>query len=684
MSEVARRKVYKVGVVGAPNVGKTSLFNNLASANGKVGNWPGTTVERKEKRIRYDNKEIVFVDLPGTYSLSASSIDERIARDFILEEKPDIIIVVVNASNLYNSLFLLTELLELGFNVIVALNMVDVAKKNGIKIDVDAMSRTFGVKFIPTIGRTRKGVESLKKAVIDKISKLESDGKTESSLFIEYPSVIEKGISKLISILNQEGIISSLSLRGIAVKILEENDFVLKSKVLNNGIQDKVFEVIRETENDLRTISNDDIDAAIVRSKYNFIDKILKEHTQKLPNRKETIQRKVDEILTSKVWGLIVFLSTMFGIFQLVFMIGDPLAGLIEEGFSQISEWVKSIGEVYSWNSTFVSFITDGLISGVGSVLVFLPYIVVLFTFIGILENSGFLARSAIMMDRIMTTFGLHGKSFLPMLMGFGCNIPGIMATRVLSSFKDRLITVLVLPLISCSARLTVFVVFTSALFKEHQGIILFAMYLLGIVLAGIFGIIFRRNIAKGEYSLFVMELPDFRLPSLKVLFSEVWYRSFLFVKKAGTVIALVVIVVWLLGSLPPGVEYASEESVLGMIGKALQPIFYPTGFGSEWQVVVSVFTAILAREVVVGTLGTVYGVSEEGITEVLPSIFTPLSAVSFLIFMQVAMLCIATVVVIANEVGKKWSVFSFFYTISLAWILSVIVYNFGRLLGIQ
>lgn len=684
MSEGSGKKVYKVGVVGAPNVGKTSLFNNLAGANEKVGNWPGTTVERMEKRIKFDNKEIVFVDLPGIYSLSASSIDEKIARDFILEEKPDIIIVVVNAANLYNSLFLLTELLELGFNVIVALNMVDVARKNGIKIDIEGMSRTFGVKFIPTIGRTSKGVENLKSAVVDQISKLEFDGKNKSSLSIEYPSVIEKGISKLISILNQEGVLSSRSLRGIAVKILEENDFILKSKVLNNGIQDKVFDAIRDTEKDLRTISNDDIDAAIVRSKYNFIDKVLKEHTQKLPNRRETIQRKVDEILTSKVWGLIIFLSTMFSIFQLVFVIGDPLARLIEEGFSKLSEWVRSVGEAYSWNSMFLSFLTDGLISGVGSVLVFLPYIVVLFVFIGILENSGLLARSAIMMDRIMTTFGLHGKSFLPMLIGFGCNIPGIMATRVLSSFKDRLITVLVLPLISCSARLTVFVVFTSALFKEHQGIVLFAMYLLGIILAGIFGIIFRRNIAKGEYSLFVMELPDFRLPSLKVLLSEVWYRSFLFVRKAGTIIALVVIIVWLLGSLPLGVEYASEESILGMIGKTFQPIFYPTGFGGEWQVVVSVFTAILAREVVIGTLGTVYGVSEEGITEVLPTVFTPLSAISFLIFMQVAMLCIATVVVIANEVGKKWAAFSFLYTISLAWVLSVVVYNTGRLLGIQ
>ncbi|MCX8028737.1 MAG: ferrous iron transport protein B [Brevinematales bacterium] len=675
------KKVYKVGVVGAPNVGKTSLFNSLSGAREKVGNWSGTTVERVEKRINIDGKEIIFVDVPGTYSLSASSLDEIVARDFVLLEKPDLLVVVVSSVNLYNSLFLLTELLEMGFRIIVALNMYDVAKKNGIKIDVDKLSSIFGVKFIPTVGRTPRGVRELRNEVINAINNLEN--KSLVDFKVPYPSPIEKGISRILKVLEDTKVVASRNPRGVAIKILEENNLVMRLKVEQNNLSRQMRDIISDVDRELRMLSVDDIDTAIVRSKYNFIDKVLKDVIQVSPKRSESIQRKVDEILTSKLWGLIIFLGIMFGIFQLVYYIGDPIARLIEEGFSYLSETVLSLGKDFGWSSMFISFLTDGLISGVGSVLVFLPYIVVLFLFIGILENSGFLARSAVMMDRIMTTFGLHGKSFLPMLIGFGCNIPGIMATRVLSSFKDRLVTVLVLPLISCSARLTVFVVVTAALFKEYQGIILFMMYLLGIVLAGVFGIIFRRNIAKGEYSLFVMELPDFRFPSLRVLLSEMWYRSFMFVKKAGTVIASVVILVWLLGSLPLGVEYASGDSFLGIIGKTIQPVFSLTGFGDHWQVAVSILTAILAREVVIGTLGSVYGVSEEGITEVLPSVFTPLSAISFLVFMQVAMLCIATVVVIANEIGKKWAVFSFLYTITLAWGLSVLVYNVGVVLGL-
>lgn len=675
-------KEFIIGVIGAPNVGKTSLFNNISGANEKVGNWPGTTVERVEKKVNFGGKVIKFVDVPGTYSLSASSLDEKIARDFILGEKPDLVVVVVNATNLYNSLFLVLEVLELGFDVIVALNMIDIAQKNGIKIDIQKLSQALGVKVIPTVGRTSKGVVELKKEILQEIEKISKEGKKPKSFSIPYPSPIEEGISKIISLFKEKNISTSLNIRGVAVKILEENDFVIKSKVMFNNIWEEVSEILKSVDINLRSLSNDSIDAVIVRSKYNLIEKLIKSSVEKTLSRREILQRKVDEILTSKSWGLLIFITTMVLVFQIVFTIGDPLANLIEEGFSSLSEVISNFGEEKNLDKTLISFINDGVISGVGSVLVFLPYIATLFLLIGILENSGLLARSAVVMDKIMTKFGLHGKSFLPMLIGFGCNIPGIMATRTLSSFKDRLITILVLPLISCSARLTVFTLFVASLFKNYQGIILSFLYFLGILLAGIFGIIFRKNFAKGEYSLFVMEIPEIRLPSIKVLISETTYRSWLFIRKAGTIIFLVVVLVWLLGSLPFGVEYASENSLLGIIGKTLQPIFIPTGFGEHWQVVVSIFTAILAREAVIGTLGTLYGVSEEGITNILPQIFTPLSAISFLIFMQIAMLCIATVVVISNEIGKKWGIFSFTYTIITAWILSTIVYNVGRFLG--
>ncbi|MFN4245877.1 MAG: ferrous iron transport protein B [Brevinematia bacterium] len=676
------RKIYKVGIVGAPNVGKTSLFNSLSGSSERVGNWPGTTVERVEKRVKVGGKEIIFVDLPGTYSLSVSSGDEKVAKSSIFVEKFDLVVVVVSAVNFYNSLFLVLELLEMGFNVIVALNMIDVASKDGIKIDIDKLSSILGVRVVPTVGRSRKGVMELLK-VLYRVDEILDKGVLKDFRIL-YPRPIENGIDRIVSVLRGRGVVTSKSLRGIAIKILEEDDFVIESKVMYYNIWQEISEIMKEVRRELRMLSSDDVDTAIVRTKYVFIDKIIKSCVLKTPSKREVIQKKIDYVLTNKVWGLVIFFGMMFGIFNLVFLLGDPLASIIEKGVSSLSGLVSYAGEKFNWNSVFVSFLTDGLISGVGSVLVFLPYISILFLFIGILENSGFLSRSAVVMDKIMTTFGLHGKSFLPMLIGFGCNIPGIMATRILSSFKDRLITILVLPLISCSARLTVFVVVCSAIFDEYKGIVMFSMYLLGLVLAGIFGIIFRKNIAKGEYSLFVMEIPDFRLPSFRVLFSDMLYRSFLFVRKAGTIIAMVVIMVWFLGSVPFGVDYASKDSVLGIIGNVLKPIFIPLGFGDDWRIVVSIFTAILAREAVVGTLGTVYGVSEEGVTQVLPSVFTPLSGISFLIFMQVSMLCIATVVTISSEIGKKWAIFGLGYTLVTAWILSFLIYNFGRILGFQ
>lgn len=670
------RKVHKVGIVGAPNTGKTSIFNNFLRAKEKVGNWPGTTVEKHEKRVSIGGNEVVFVDVPGIYSLSASSLDEKIARNFILNERPELLVVVVNATNLYNSLLLLTELLELGFNVIVALNMFDVAERTGIKIETRKLNEAFGVKFIPTVGRSPRGVVDLKNEVVTTVKDLEKGGKRSvSSLAIPYPRAVNKAISEIEEVLLKKNVKLLADYRGISVRLLEDSDFVV-SGVIPAEMVEEVSRVLEEVRKKVVEELQEDVETAIVRSRFNFIEGVLRETVEVSPTRSGGIKRKVDSILTSRIWGIGIFLVTMFLVFQMVFLVGGPISEVIERGFYALSEWVVVKGKELGWSEFFTSFLTNGLISGVGSVLVFLPYIAILFLCISVLENSGFLARSAVMMDRVMTIFGLHGKSFLPILVGFGCTVPGIMATRTLSSFKDRLVTILVLPLIPCSARITVFVVITAAVFKEYQGVVVFGMYVLGIVLAGLFAIVFRRIIAEDEYSLFVMELPDLRLPSLGVIVSEVWNRSLIFVKKAGTVIALAVVGVWIFGSLPVGVEYASEESVLGAIGKAIRPIFVPTGFGEHWQVVVSVLTAIVAREAFIGTLGALYGVSEEGITEVISGIFSIPSALSLLVFMQVAILCIPTILVIGSEVGRRWAIFAFVYTLSLAWVLSTITYN--------
>ena len=668
-------KEFKVGVLGAPNVGKTTLFNHLSGANEKVGNWPGTTVERKEAYIYHGDMKVTLVDVPGCYSLIPSSYDEKVVSDFLYKEKPDLVIVVANATNLYNTLYLAVEIIELGFKTIVVLNMFDKVKDKGIEIDIKKIEEKLGVRVILAVGNKGIGVKEIRNEIIKAL--LDRNYK-QKELNIPYVNLVSDAISEIEKIIVSKGYSDVFSLRGVAVKILEKDRHFISCY---SPYLDVIGKVIDVAERRLLNLSSDDVEVSIVRARYSFINQVLHESLKKVGTPRERIQKFVDDLLISRVWGLLIFLGVMFGVFNLIFVIGEPLANLIEDLFSSLSVYISYLGETNGWNSLFVSFLTDGVISGVGSVLVFLPYIMVMFLFISILEQSGFLARSAIMMDKIMSSFGLHGKSFVLMLLGFGCNIPAIMATRGLSSEKDRIITILVLPLITCPARLTIFVVFGAALFKNYQGLIIFIMYLLGIVLAGLAGIVFGKTIAKAEISVFVMELPDYHLPSLKLLLSEIWYRSFIFLKNAGTVIFSVVVLVWLMSSLPFGVEYASQDSLIGIIGRAMTPIFYFNGFGEHWQISVSLLTAILARETVIGTLGTLYGVSEEGITNVIPDVFTPQMGLSFLIFIQVAMLCIATAAVIKREIGLKWAIVGFFYTIILGWILSALVFQIGSLL---
>ncbi len=666
---------FKVGVLGAPNVGKTTLFNYISGAKEKVGNWPGTTVERKEAYIQHGDMRITLIDVPGSYSLIPSSYDEKIVSDFLYNEKPDLVVVVANATNLYNTLYLAIEVIELGFRAIVVLNMFDKVKDKGIEIDVKRIEEKLGVRVIPAVGNKGVGVKEIKGEII---KALLNQSYEKKELLIPYAKPVSDAAYEIEKIIVSRGYSDVFDPRGVAIKILEKDGHFISCY---SPYLDVIGKILDDAERGLLNLSSDDVEVSIVRARYYFIDQILRESVRRVGTPKERIQRFVDNLLISKVWGLLIFLGVMFGVFQLVFLVGEPLATLIEDSFSAISEYIRLLGEANKWNELLVSFLTDGVISGVGSVLVFLPYIMVMFLFIGILEQSGFLARSAVMMDKIMSSFGLHGKSFVPMLLGFGCNVPAIMATRILSSEKDRIITILVLPLITCPARLTVFVVFAAALFKNYQGLIIFIMYLLGIVLAGLAGVVFRKTVAKGETSVFVMELPDYHLPSVKLLVSELWYRSLIFLKTAGTVIFSVVVLVWLMSSLPFGVEYASQNSLIGIIGRAITPIFYLNGFGEHWQISVSLLTAILARETVIGTLGTLYSVSDEGITNVIPHIFTPQMGLSFLVFMQVAMLCIATAAIIKREIGLKWAIVGFFYTIMLGWILSVLVFQIGNLL---
>jgi len=662
---------YKIALAGNPNSGKTTVFNLLCGAREKIGNWPGTTVEKKQGYFIYQDEKIEVVDLPGTYSLSAYSVDERIARDFLIKEKPDLVVCVIDASNLERNLYLIIQLLEMEQPVLLDLNMMDMAKKASIKIDTQKLSKILGIDIVETVASKGRGIRDLKEKIIENLEE------KERKIFkIDYHN-LEKTIEEIASLLKDKEILRG-SARGMAVRILEQ-DFELLNKVKEaipqiEGIKEKAeAEIARFTGGDLETF--------IIEKRYAFLKGVVKECVKKEVSLETrlTFSDKLDRILTNRILGIPLFLFFMYLLFQMVFTLGSPIADLVDGTFGKLAESTKVFFENQNLPSWLGSLVSDGIISGVGSVLVFLPNIMLLFLGISILEDSGYLARAAFVMDRFMHTLGLHGKSFIPMLLGFGCNIPGIMAARTLESRKDRILTILVNPLMSCSARLPVYTLFASAFFSKNQGLVVFSLYILGITLAIFVAKVFKHIFFRGEVAPLVMELPPYRIPTVRNVLLSMWTRSSLFVKKAGTIIFLAVVLVWLLSSLPFGVEYAGENSLIGKFGKLLTPLFKPAGFGF-WQAGVALLFGILAKEVVVGTLGTLYGATEEGLKEVLLQHFTPLSAYAFLIMTLIYIPCIAAIATIKRETNWKWTALAVSYSLILGWVLSVLFYQIGRL----
>ncbi len=663
---------YKIALAGNPNSGKTTVFNLLCGAREKIGNWPGTTVEKKQGYFNYQGEKIEVVDLPGTYSLSAYSVDERIARDFLIKEKPDLVVCVIDASNLERNLYLVIQLLELGQPVLLDLNMMDMVEKNKMKIDIQKLSKILGIDIVETVASKGKGIENLKEKIIEN-----SEKKERKDFKINYQN-LEKGIEEIISFLKNKEISLKIPHRAFALRILER-DFDLLNEVKKSIPE--IEEIRNRVEEEILKITGDNLETFIIESRYAFLKGMVKECISKEISLEErlTFSDKLDKVLTNRFLGIPLFLFFMYLLFQLVFTLGSPIADLIDGAFGKLAESSKVFFENKNFPLWVGSLVSDGIISGVGSVLVFLPNIMLLFLGISILEDSGYLARAAFVMDRFMHALGLHGKSFIPMLLGFGCNIPGIMATRTLESRKDRILTILVNPLMSCSARLPVYILFASTFFPKHQGLIVFSLYVLGIILAIFVAKVFKNIFFKGEVAPLVMELPPYRMPSLRNVFLSMWTRSSLFIKKAGTVIFLAVVLVWVLSSLPPGVEYGGENSLIGRFGKILAPIFKPAGFGF-WQASVALLFGILAKEVVVGTFGTLYGAEEEGLKMILPKYFTPLSAYSFLIMTLIYIPCIASIATIKRETNWKWTAIAVSYSLVLGWILSVVFYQIGRL----
>ncbi len=663
-----------VALAGNPNSGKTSIFNELTGSRQYVGNWPGVTVEKKEGRFSWNGYEINVVDLPGTYSLTAYSIDETIARDFIVEGQPDAVIVVIDSSNLARNLYLALEILELGANVILDLNMIDEAERKGLKIDVEKISSFFDVPVVETVAVAGKGIQHLKETIIEAIKIKRNEFK------IDYGKEIEREIEYLSEFLKSKGVSLKFPLRWFVIKLLEGDTEIIREAKLSN-LADEIEEKVQESKIRLEKQLGSDPETSIIEKRYGIIEGLIKECVERQVGIDErlTISDKIDKIVTNKYLGIPIFLLIMWLTFQLVFKLGEPIVGIIELFFDwlgkTISLWFTSIG-ISEW---IISLVRDGIISGLGSVLVFLPNILLLFLVISILEDSGYMARAAFVMDRLMHALGLHGKSFIPMILGFGCNVPAVMACRTLESEKDRILTILVIPLMSCTARLPIYVLFASVFFPKSQGWIIFSLYVLGIVLAIIVARIFKGIFFKHEVAPLIMELPPYRLPQLKGIFIHMWERGSQFLKKAGSIILAGVVVIWILASLPLGVEYASSESFIGRLGSILAPLLKPAGFGF-WQAGVALFFGLVAKEVVIGAFGTVYGVEEAGLTDAISQNFTPLSAYSFMVMSLIYIPCIATIGVIKRETNWKWTGLAIGYSLVLGWILAVLIYQIGRL----
>ncbi len=653
--------MHTIALVGNPNSGKTTLFNAITGSTQHVGNWPGVTVEKKEGFFTYNNEKYSLVDLPGTYTLGAFSEDEIVARDFVLKGNPEVVINVIDATNIKRNLYLTVQLLEMGANVVLALNMMDEAKAKEINIDINKLSDRLNVPIVETSASKKIGIDELLKVTVENISR------KANSLDISYGEEIDEEIKNIENLLENKDF--PYPKRWLAIKILE-NDKDIVSLVSSDSEIKKYLERLKEEDKIY--------ELEIVDKRYDYINSITK-GLIKEPENTSTTTDKVDRVLTNYIFGIPIFALIMALVFQLTFKIGqDFLGGYVETFIGFIASSVENLLVSINAPDLLVSFVSEGFFGGVGAVLVFVPLIVVLYFFLAILEDTGYMARAAYVMDSLMRKVGLQGKSFISMIVGFGCNVPGIMSTRTLDNKKDRMIAILINPFMSCGARLPVYMVFIGAFFPNNGGLVLFLIYALGIAMALIMAKIFSKTLFKGEETHFIMELPPYRLPSMNSVFRDMWEKVWGFLKRAGTVIFLVVTVLWVLSMLPAGVEPYSKESLLGRIGSLLAPIFTPAGFGT-WQASVSLFAGIAAKEAIVGTLGMLYSPLE--LTEALRMNFTTLSAISYMVVVLLYTPCAATIATVKRETNSvKWALFMAVYTFLLGYIMAVVVYQIGSL----
>lgn len=781
----------RIALAGNPNCGKTTMFNNITGAKQHVGNYAGVTVEKKEGYKKFDGHELLFIDLPGTYSLTARSLDELVARNVIVNDNPDVIVNVLDASNLERNLYLAAQLLELEKPMVIALNMSDVAEDMGIKYDLKKMAEMTGATIVSTVGRTNIGTKDLLAATISVAASQKAPGVT-----INYGDLLEGKISELVEELKQAGTVT-YPLRWIAVKLLEKDADVI-GKVMRFDNTEAVIqkaEAIREEIKD-----QVDLDVVFQEYRHRFAVEVYNTCLTQAPTQLETRSDRYDKILTHRILGLPIFMVVMWLLFNFVNTVGAIPQGWIEDGFTALQAWVITVIP----EGQLQSLISDGIIAGVGAVLSFVPLILLLFLGISFLEDTGYMARAAFVIDRVMRACGLHGKSFIPLLLGFGCSVPSVMGARILDNYKDRMVTILITPFMSCSARLPVYTLFAAAFFPpEWAGTVVFGVYALGIVFGIVFAKIFRKYLFAGEAEPFVMELPPYHLPTLKATLTHMFERGIMYLKKAGTFILAASILVWFITTYPMDVEYSKdydalhdqvaqtyemkdaetlahfgiatdeqkdqvneivdnmkstvadattqaeaageaapeieveddseapelfndikdqneqlfpvawamyknsvnlddenqkideqknseklEQSYAAMFGKAINPVLKPLGF--DWKIGVSLVAGLAAKEVVVSTLGTIYAVGgdtdhPQALTDYLQNDphFTPLIALTLMLFILIYPPCIAALAVIKRETGSwKWMLFMFCYENAFAWIACFIFYNIGLALG--
>ena len=666
----------KVGLAGNPNVGKTTVFNELTGMHQHVGNWPGKTVEQAIGQFSRGKYDYEIVDLPGNYALSAHTMEEIVSRDFIVDEDPDVIIDVVDASNLERNLYLTVQMMELGANLVLALNMNDFAKKRGYLIDVDLMSEILGFPVIDINAKTGQGIEELFASV-----EKQAENPVDTSKSLTYDAELKSHFVNLQSLIEKDEKLLDVPSQWTAIKLLE-NDSIVIQKVQNSPQSSAIFKELDNVLKNLNENYDESPEEIIAGARYEFIDDVMAKSVEINAVEGKTLTDKIDDIVLNKFLAFPIFVVLMYIIFEITYNVSAPFQNLIEQCFNMLSEFLAS----FITNPYLTSFLCDAVIGGVGGVLSFLPIILVIFLFLSILEDCGYLARAAFSMDLIMHKLvGLHGKAFIPMILGFGCGVPAIMATRTLENDNDRKIAMMLVPFMSCTARLPIYAIFIAAFFQEYNGIILLSIYLLGIVVAFIVASILKRILLKGVTTPFVMELPSYKLPSLKGVLLHTGEKVVGFIKKAGTVILGCSIVLWALSSFPLGVKYGSADSLLGMIGSFIAPIFAPLGFGT-WQAAVALIAGLAAKEVIVSTFGTLGGMNEDdenGMTHLIQDTFTPLSAYSFMAFTLLYIPCFSTIAAIKHEMnGYRWALTMCAITFVTAYVVSFLIYNIGLLAG--